>query len=267
MKNVSLFKVSMGACLGAALCVVLLWGCGTVPETGRRQLNFLSPQEEMQMGFSAFDEMKKEQKISKDAKINAMVTRVGQRIAAVAPLPDAQWEFVVFDSPEANAFCLPGGKVGVYTGILQITRDEAGLATVIGHEVAHAVARHGAERVSEAMAMQTVGSLLGVAVNAYNPAYTQATMTAYGMGSQLGRSLPHSRNQESEADHLGLLYMARAGYDPGEAVGFWQRFSEYNKQRGGAETAWFLRTHPLDTTRIQQIQGWLPEAQAQYKKP
>jgi predicted Zn-dependent protease len=147
------------------LLALLLCGCAVVPETGRRQLILLSPAQEMEMGLTAFNEMKKESPVSKDSQANAMLRRVGERIAKVANLPNAQWEFVLFDSKEANAFCLPGGKVGVYTGILPITQDEAGLATVIGHEVAHAVARHGGERVSEAMILQTGASGLPLAGN------------------------------------------------------------------------------------------------------
>ncbi|MEW6302127.1 MAG: M48 family metallopeptidase [Verrucomicrobiota bacterium] len=239
-------------------------GCTTVPETGRRQLNLISTSQEMQLGLSAFQQMKKDTPISKDAKINAMVQRVGQRIAAVADLPGAQWEFVVFDSKEANAFCLPGGKVGIYTGILPITKDEAGLATVIGHEVAHAVARHGAERMSEAMLMQTGGAILDASLSNSNARTRALTTTVYGVGTQLGRALPHSRAQESEADQIGLIYMARAGYNPEAAVGFWERFAEHNRQSGG-NTPWFLRTHPLDEVRIKQIKEWLPRAQQEYR--
>lgn len=242
----------------------LLAGCATVPETGRRQLNLLSSQEEMQLGLTSFQQMKKDTPISKDPVINAMVQRVGKRIASVATLPNAQWEFVVFESKEANAYCLPGGKVGVYTGILPITKDEAGMATVIGHEVAHAVARHGAERISEAMLIQTGGGLLGVTLSNADPRARALTMAAYGIGSKLGRELPHSRGQESEADHIGLIYMARAGYDPEASVAFWRRFAEFNQRQGG-QTAWFLRTHPLDETRIRQLQGWIPEVKGQYR--
>jgi len=248
------------------LAAVVFTGCTTVPETGRKQVNFMSSSEEMQMGLSEFDKMKKEVPISKDANVNALVQKVGKRIAAVAPLPDAQWEFVVFDSKEANAFCLPGGKVGVYTGILPITKDDAGLATVLGHEIAHAVARHGGERMSEAMVVQGGGSLLGIGLAKTDPKWQAAAQMAYGYGTKLGAELPHSRAQESEADHIGLIYMARAGYPPEAAVEFWQRFGEFNKQQGG-ETPWFLRTHPLDETRVKQLQGWLPEAHQQASQP
>jgi predicted Zn-dependent protease len=245
----------------------LLTGCGTVPVTGRSQLNFIPADQEMALGLSSFDSVKKSTPISHDAAANALVQKVGKRIAAVAgaDLPNAQWEFVVFDSKEANAFCLPGGKVGVYTGILPITRDEAGLATVIGHEVAHAVAKHGAERMSEGMLMQFGGQVLGTTLSNTDPRVQALASTAYGVTTQVGRELPHSRAQESEADHIGLVYMARAGYDPAAAVQFWQRFMDYNTQNGGNNTPAFLRTHPADATRIQQLQTWLPEAQAQFK--
>lgn len=246
----------------AMLAAVVFTGCTTVSETGRHQLNFMSSGDEMKMGFSEFDKMKKEVPISKDPAANALLQRVGKRVAAVANLPDAQWEFVVFESKEANAFCLPGGKVGVYTGILPITKDEAGLATVIGHEVAHAVARHGGERMSQAMGLQLLGTAVDTAT--MNSKYHDYAVAGYGLGSQLGVALPYSRLQESEADHMGLRFMARAGYDPETAVAFWQRFAEFNKQQGG-ETPWFLRTHPLDETRIQQLKGWMPEAKAMYK--
>jgi predicted Zn-dependent protease len=249
--------------LVTSISALLLAGCSTVPETGRKQFNFMSSAEEMKLGLTEFDKMKKEVPVSKDPKLNAQLQRVGKRIAAVATLPDAQWEFVVFESPEANAFCLPGGKVGIYTGILPITKDDAGLATVIGHEVAHAVARHGGERMSQATALQAVGQAVGSA--SAESKYAGAIQTAYGTGAKLAVELPHSRSQESEADHIGLIYMARAGFNPEESVAFWQRFSDYNKKSGGSETPWFLRTHPLDDTRIKQLQGWMPEAKAQYK--
>jgi predicted Zn-dependent protease len=248
----------------AGLITSFLLGCRTVPETGRRQLNFMSSGQEMQLGLTSFEKMKKETPINKDPALNAQVQRVGKRIAAVAPLPDAQWEFVVFDSKEVNAFCLPGGKVGIYTGILPITKDDLGLATVIGHEVAHAVARHGGERMSEATLLQTGGQVLGAGLSTTDPRMQAIASTVYGLGAQVGVALPHSRTQESEADHIGLLYMARAGYNPEAAVAFWQRFADYNAKAGGA-TPWFLRTHPLDETRIRQLKEWLPQAKKEYR--
>jgi len=254
---------------GGMALLVFLSGCSTVPVTGRSQLNLISSAEEMKLGLTSFEQMKKETKISTDPAANALVQKVGKRIAAVAgpDMPNAQWEFVVFDSKEANAFCLPGGKVGIYTGILPVTKNEAGLATVIGHEVAHAVARHGAERMSEAMLMQTGGSLLGTGMQAADtdPRWQAAATVAFGLGTQVGRELPHSRSQESEADQIGLIYMARAGYDPEAAVDFWRRFAEFNQQQGGSVTPAFLRTHPTDETRIRQLQEWMPKARAEFR--
>ena len=251
------------------LTVMMLVACSTVPVTGRKQLNLVSSGEETQLGMTSFDQLKQETKISHDAAANEMVQRVGKRIAMVASndMPDAKWEFVVFDSPEANAFCLPGGKVGVYTGILPITKDDAGLATVIGHEVGHAVAHHGAERMSEAMLIQGGGQMLGAGMSAADPTWQQATMLAYGAGAKVGRELPHSRAQESEADRIGIMYMARAGYDPKESLEFWQRFSAYNQQHGGGGDSWaarFLSTHPVDSVRIEQLQKLLPQAEAEF---
>ncbi|MGC3958185.1 MAG: M48 family metallopeptidase [Verrucomicrobiota bacterium] len=270
MKHLTRFLSSKAVTALAVTAVFtgMFSGCGTVPVTGRSQLNLMSPGEEMQLGLTSFEEMKKQAPISKDAAANDLVNRVGKRIAAVAgkDMPDAKWEFVVFESKEANAFCLPGGKVGVYTGILPITKDEAGLATVLGHEIAHAVARHGGERMSTAMVIQGGGSLLGLGLQKTDPKWQAAAMMAYGYGTQLGAELPHSRAQESEADHIGLIYMARAGYPPEAAVEFWQRFGAFNKQQGDS-TPWFLRTHPLDETRVKQLQGWIPEAKQQASQP
>jgi predicted Zn-dependent protease len=239
----------------------VLTGCATVPETGRSQLLLVSPAEESQLGFTEFEKLKKSVPVSKDPAANAQLQRVGQRIAAVAPLPNARWEFVLFDKPDVpNAFCLPGGKVGVYSGILPITRDDAGLATVIGHEVAHAVARHGAERMSQAEAFQILQEL---ALGSSSQTSRAAVQGAYGVFY----ALPHSRGQELEADHLGVLYMARAGYEPREALAFWKRFAEYNNKHGGGKQIEFLSTHPLDDQRIRQIEGLIPQAEMEFRKP
>jgi predicted Zn-dependent protease len=260
----------LGVGLVAISALVFFSGCSSVPVTGRRQLNVVSSGQEMQLGLSSFDQLKKETPINHDPALNAVVERVGKRIAAVAgkDLPNAQWEFVVFDSKEANAFCLPGGKVGVYSGLLTITKDDAGLATVIGHEVGHAVAHHGSERMSEAMVMQGGGKLLGTSMSSADPRWQQAATLAYGGVTKLGRELPHSRQQEMEADHIGVIYMARAGYDPKNAVEFWKRFAGYNKEHG-AGSSWFskfLSTHPVDEVRIQAIEKLLPEAETEFKR-
>lgn len=250
---------------GLTLGVALLSGCASVPETGRSQVLLVSPQEEIRLGMSAFQEAKASLPRARDPAQNALLQRVGRRIASVVELPGAQWEFVLFENPRTpNAFCLPGGKVGVYTGILPITQDADGLATVIGHEVAHAVARHGAERMSEALLIELGGQVLAVALGARGALTRQVALQAYGIGAEVGRALPHSRSQELEADQLGLLYMARAGYDPRKAVAFWRRFQAYNQERGGSRVE-FLSTHPLDDRRIAQIEAYLPQALRAYR--
>lgn len=247
-----------------ALLIFGLSACMTEPITGRRQLNIMPQGEEMQLGLTSFDQMKKETPINHDPAINALVQKVGKRIAAVAELPNAQWEFVVFESKEANAFCLPGGKVGVYTGILPITQDEAGLATVLGHEIGHAVARHGGERMTEAMAIQGVGNLLDAKVAQTDSRWQKVASTAYGVATQVGLELPHSRTQETSADHIGLVYMARAGYPPSAAIAFWERFAKHTSQQGSQGPA-FLRTHPLDEQRIANLKKWLPSAEREFR--
>ena len=245
----------------------LLAGCATVPETGRSQLRLISAEQEMQLGLAEFNKLKQSTPISRDAALQGQLQKVGSRIAAVAPLPGARWEFVLFDKPEeANAFCLPGGNVGVYTGILPVTQDESGLAAVIGHEVAHAVARHGAERASEQLLMNAGGQVLDVLVASRAPQWRGMVLGAYGIGGELGVVLPHSRAQEMEADRLGLLYMARAGYDPRQALAFWRRFGNYKTQRGGGRAIEFLSTHPLDETRIRALEGFMDTALREYRK-
>jgi len=246
-----------------ALSFFIFTGCAT-SETGRYQLGLIggvTPAQEAELGLSAFDQLKKEVPISKNAEYNALVSKVGARIAeqAKSKLPDAKWEFVVFDSPEANAFCLPGGKIGVYTGILPFTKTEAGLAAVIGHEVAHASNRHGAERMGEAAAINKVTSAAGGYVS---DNYKIVADTAFGIAGK-GAVLAFSRTHESEADHIGLLYMARAGYNPEEAVKFWERFAAASG--GKSEGIKWTRTHPLTADRIADIKKWLPEAKAAYK--
>lgn len=270
----SSMNASFGGILKPGLALVfvagafLLQGCTTVPITGRSQVNLVPQGQEMQLGLSSFEQLKKETPIDRDPRLNAMLKRVGQQIASAASndMPNAQWEFVLFDSKEANAFCLPGGKVGVFRGILPITKDESGLATVIGHEVAHAVARHGGERMSHAMLAQGGGQVANTVVSAYDPKLQSAAMLAYGAISKVGFELPFSRKQETEADHMGLIYMARAGYDPQHAVDFWQRFAQYNDQRGGQGVPAWLRTHPMDATRVQQLQKLMPQAQREFSK-
>jgi predicted Zn-dependent protease len=259
----------LGAGLAAAfLSSIALGGCATAPETGRSQLLLVDSSQEAQLGLKAFDQIKAKTPLSRDAEKKAQLQSVGRRIARAAKLPNARWEFVLFDDPkQPNAFALPGGKVGVYTGILPITRNEAGLAAVVAHEIAHVSARHGAERMSQGIAVQLGGSVLSAALGAsgFGGASRDLAMQAYGLGTQVGVLLPYSRTQELEADRVGLLYMARAGFDPREAVAFWQRFQAYNGKRGGRPPE-FLSTHPLDNNRIAQLQKFLPQAVAEYER-
>jgi predicted Zn-dependent protease len=239
-------------------------GCQTVPITGRSQLLILPEGDEVRMGLQTYQEVLKKSKVSTDPALNEMVRRVGTRIAAVTGKKDYQWEFKVIESPQANAFCLPGGKVAVYTGILPITRDEAGLAAVVGHEVAHAIARHGGERVSQEMLVHVglVGTM--AALGKGDPATVQQVGALLGAGASVGLLLPWGRAQESEADHLGLIYMAKAGYDPRAARDLWIRMGQASKGKGKPPE--FLSTHPSEATRVKQIEAWLPEA-LQYYRP
>ncbi|WP_020507537.1 M48 family metallopeptidase [Lamprocystis purpurea] len=263
-----MFKCTLLYGVALLVTVLVLQGCASAPETGRRQLLMIDSAREAQLGLSAFEKTKRETPIARNRQANAQLQSVGRRIARVAKVPNARWEFVLFDDKAPNAFALPGGKVGVNTGILPITRDETGLATVVAHEIAHVSARHGAERMSQGMAMQVGGAILSAALGAsgYGGATQDLAMQAYGVVGQVGVLLPYSRTQESEADRIGLLYMARAGYDPREAVAFWQRFQAYNSRRGGGGSLEFLSTHPLDAKRIAQLKAHLPQALAEYRK-
>ena len=242
--------------------VAAVVACETVPITGRSQLQLISPSEEMKLGVQSYQEILKKSKLSTDAAATAMVRRVGGRIAVATGRTDFAWEYNLLDDKQVNAFALPGGKVAVYTGILPVTRDEAGLAAVLGHEIAHVIARHGGERVSQQAAVQGAASLLaGFASN--DPQTVQTVASLLGAGGSVGLLLPWGRNQESEADHLGIIYMAKAGYDPHAARDLWVRMAEASK--GQARPPEFLSTHPAEATRIQQIEAWMPEAMRYYK--
>ena len=259
-----------------AALLLALAGCYTNPVTGRKSLVLLSPGEEVTLGAQSFQEIRQKEKTSADARYNARVTRVGQRIAQAVgnELPDAKWEFVVFDSKDVNAFALPGGKVGVYTGLLQLAENDAELAIVMGHEIGHVIARHGAERMSEAMVIQGVGALGSAVVEAKteDPKWKQGFELAYGGAATLGRELPHSRANESEADRMGAVYAARAGYDPRASITFWQKMVAQKQAAdkaaaGSASTISALfSTHPADEKRIADLQALMPQVLPIYEQ-
>jgi predicted Zn-dependent protease len=240
-------------------------GCATAPYTGRKQVLMVSQEKELALGYQAFKHIKGRSRPSKDAVLQARVRRVGERIAKAADRTDYKWEFVVFDDDKnANAFCLPGGKVGIYTGLFKYIKSDADLATVISHEAAHALARHAGERISQGKLAQVGGTALGVGLAALGVSSTasRVAMQGYGLGTQLGVLLPYSRVQESEADRIGLILMAKAGYDPELAFQFWERFATGKKDK--AQLPQFLSTHPSDATRIQNMRAFLPEARQYY---
>lgn len=253
---------------------IALTACETAPVSGRSQVMLVGENEERQMGLQAYREVLNKEPLSSDAEINALVEKVGRRIAAAAERPPRElwraphfrWEFKTVAKNEPNAFCLPGGKIVVYTGILPITRTETGLAVVVAHEVAHALARHGAERMSNQMVASVGATAAAVALSATvsgrSRTYLPAMMAALGAGATVGYLLPMSRAQESEADRIGLVLMALAGYDPREAVPLWERMRAANSGRRQAE---WLSTHPADTTRLSDIRRWLPEAMQYYR--
>lgn len=253
------------ALLLAVAYVAVAAGCATAPYTGRKQVLMVSQEKELSLGYQAFKQIKKQSEPSKDQALQARVRRVGERIAKAADRPDYRWEFIVFeDDKNANAFCLPGGKVGIYTGLFKYIKNDADLATVISHEAAHALARHAGERLSQGTLAQLGGTALGIGLSALgvSPTAGRVAMQGYGLGTKLGILLPYNRVQESEADRIGLILMAKAGYDPESALEFWQRFATGKKDK--AQLPQFLSTHPSDANRIQNIRAHLPEARRYY---
>jgi predicted Zn-dependent protease len=245
-----------------ALLLITVAACETAPITGRSQLMIVPEGTEVQMGLESYQQILGKSKLSTDAKLTEQVNRVGRRIAESTGRLDYQWEFKLIEDKQVNAFCLPGGKVAVYTGILPVTRDDAGLAAVLGHEVAHAVARHGGERMSQQLAVEGFSVAAAQTLLAgRDPRIIQLGTVALGAGATVGVLLPWGRAQESEADRLGLIYMAKAGYHPSAARDLWVRMGEGSKN-GQPE---FLSTHPLPATRVAQIEGWIPEALKYYK--
>jgi predicted Zn-dependent protease len=265
MKKIVLALSFAGAALGFAACY-------KNPVTGRSSVNLVSEGDMRTMAnqqYATF--LAQNPPVGAGSRDAEMVQRVGNRLAAAVQtylsqkgqlslISGYQWQFNLVNNSQANAWCMPGGKVVVYSGIMPLVQNEAGLATVLGHEIAHAIARHGNERMSQELMAQAGGEALSVAMS-NKSAQTQGIFnTVYGVGSQLG-TLSYSRKHESEADRMGLIFMALAGYNPNEAIAFWQRMSA----KGGEKPPVFMSSHPSDATRVQQIKEWMPEAMKYYK--
>ena len=256
------------------LALTLLYGCATVPVTGRKQLSLVSSAEINQMSAQQYQEVIAKGPLSTDKEQTELVKRVGVRIqkaveqymaqkGASNQLADFRWEFnLIKDDKTVNAWCMPGGKVAFYTAILPICKDELGVAVVMGHEVAHAIANHGAERMSQGLLAEFGLSTISAAMGQNPTATQQIFMQAMGIGTNVGM-LKFSRSHESEADHMGLIFMAMAGYDPASAPKFWERMATLS---GGQQPPEFLSTHPSHDTRIKDLEGWIPEANQYYKK-
>lgn len=255
---------------GAATILMFASSCSTVPLSGRSRISFVNESEMQTAAAQSYSALLKnpETKILNNADAQR-VKNIGQKIAAAvtqymnangyaSQIQGFKWEFNLIDSKEVNAWCMPGGKVAVYSGILPVAKDDAGLATVMGHEIAHAIAQHSSERASKAAVAEGVGGLLGAATGNKSAITQNVISQVYGIGAQGFYLLPNSRTQELEADHLGLIFMSMAGYNPSNAVSFWQRMAAVSS--GAQKPAEFLSTHPADATRIAQIQKDLPEA-------
>jgi predicted Zn-dependent protease len=258
---------------GIVMLAAVAWGCAQVPITGRRSLHLVPESELLTLSLQQYNEVLQKSKLSTDNQKVAMVRRVGNRVAKAAEsflaetghkdlIKDFQWQFnLIEDDKTANAWVMPGGKAAVYTGILPFTQDETGLAVVLGHEVGHALANHGNERMSQELLANMGGMALSVALSSQPQMTQELAMAAFGAGASIGVLLPYSRLQESEADHIGLILMARAGYDPREALPFWQRMNA----SPGSRPPELLSTHPAPETRIANIQALIPEAMAYYR--
>ena len=253
----------------------VLSGCSQIEITGRKQFNLVPDSMMNSMSFQNYGEFISQHKLSTNAQQTQMVKRVGSSIQKAVEqycnvnciedrLAGYEWDFNLIEDPNVNAWCMPGGKVVVYTGLLPVTQTETGLAVVIGHEIAHAFAKHGAERMTQLLVVEMGSMALSKALEDRPEQTKSLFMTSYGIGSQVGVLLKYSRVHESEADHLGLIFMAMAGYNPQEAVTFWQRMASAKQ---GSQPLEILSTHPADSTRIQNIEKLLPDAMKYYKQP
>jgi predicted Zn-dependent protease len=260
--------------LSLLIVALAIYSCSTVPLTGRSQLNIVSDDQVNPAAAASYKQLLSDPstRVITSGADAQRVNRIGNQLASAiqqylnangyANQYNFAWEFNLIQSSQINAWCMPGGKVAVYSGILAVTQNDAGLATVLGHEIGHAIARHSAERMSQQMLLQAGGAVVGAATNSKSAITQDIVNQAYGIGGQVAL-LQYSRNQESEADRLGLTFMAMAGYDPHEAINFWLRMTAQSK---GGDTPEFLRTHPSDATRIANIQSLIPEAMKYYKK-
>ncbi|MDW8306951.1 MAG: M48 family metallopeptidase [Leptospiraceae bacterium] len=250
----------LGALGAAGFSSLVFVRCTTTP-TGKKAFILISEEEETKLGESAFTEIMAQEKPSKNKRQADLLRKVGQRIAAVSHRPDHRWQFELIASEQVNAFALPGGKVAFYEGIMPFCQNEAGIACVMGHEVGHVAARHGAQRISQQLAVQGALTAVDLSVTR-NSKNRNVILGALGVGATLGVLLPYSREHEYEADKLGLMYMAKAGYDPEEAVLFWERFAELSK--GQPKVPEFLSTHPMSENRVREMRKNLPEAKRLY---
>ncbi len=240
------------------LLSLIILGCTQkTPYTNRSQMIFMSPKEELALGEKSYKQALSKSEVITNTTDARRVQNIGLKIAQVANRPDFKWEFKLVNNEAKNAFCLPGGKVVVYTGILEVAKNDDQLATVMAHEVAHALARHGAERMSSAMVQQGIQVIGNVVLASTAPEYTNVFNQAYGIGSQVGVMLPYGRLQENEADEIGIYLMAKAGYDINEALNFWKNMSKGKKQ-----TNEFFSTHPSSSTRIANIQRVIEKIEA-----
>ena len=242
------------------LTIFITSACATTPVSNRSALILIPQSQEISLGKQSYEQILKKEKESEDANLTQIVSRVGQRIVAVSDMPKLDWEFKLIESDTKNAFALPGGKVAIYTGLLSVAKNEAGLATIMSHEIAHVIARHGAQRMTQQMLLQ--GAMLGAGLSMKNNTQRNIILSALGVGVLYGFTLPFSRSHESEADQIGLLYMARAGYDPNEALQFWQRFSKVKDGKAPPEWA---STHPADITRMQGLRKYFSRAKYDYQ--
>lgn len=272
MKNVFSKNVAKAILVSA---IMMVESCATVPLIGRKQLSLVPESSMLELSLTNYNDFLKANKLSTNQEQTATIKRVGAKMSAAVEkylsengfadrVGDFKWEFNLVQSDEMNAWCMPGGKVVFYTGILPVTKNDAGIAVVMGHEIGHAVARHGNERMSQQLVQQYGAQIGGVAVTELfksNPEKAGAIFqTAYGLGTQYGIMLPYSRQQEYEGDKLGLIFMAIAGYNPNEAVGFWERMAAGSKSK----TPEFLSTHPFEENRIAAIKAFLPESMKYY---